>query len=99
MWISPDDKGRLQLTYIVEGAQPNLNTQVGFIVVAPVGEPPSSMFTGDLLGIVSGYGSNTGREGVFISFTFWDIGTIQTDEFGNRAAHFDVYPNSGTYSI
>jgi hypothetical protein len=99
IWNSPDATGRLQLTYILDGAKPNLNVQVGLIVVAPTGTPASNMFTGDPFGLNTGFNPNVSREGQTISATTWDIGHIQTDEYGNGSAHFNIYPNPGSYNV
>jgi hypothetical protein len=99
IWNSPDSTGKLQLTYILNGAKPNLNVQVGLIVVAQAGTQKSTMFTGDPFGINTGFNPNVTREGQTISATTWDIGYIQTDEYGDGSVHFNIYPNPGEYNV
>jgi len=92
IWNVPNRHRRLNVTFILDGALPNHEYTVG----AHFFNAGTAVNFGD--GKHVG-GSTSTRDGVTADVDAWDFGFLLTDSEGDGAAHFNLIPNSGTYSV
>jgi hypothetical protein len=102
IWNQPP-LGMFQVTYILEGALPNHNYQVGIHLF-----PNDDNDYWDDFGSEGWEDNERNREVVcrwednieYCSpLNAWEFGFLTTDAFGDGAVHFNLHPNPGAYEI